>query len=108
MSGAAGPVSDITLSKCLLCGLSYHPYLGHVTAQVPAHQLCIKFAKGIKNKKFVIGKTRLEVIRYHYSESRDRAEAEQTQSRSRAEAEQRQSRGRAEAEQRQSRIRAKS
>ena len=65
MSRVAGPVSDITLSKCLLCGLSSHPYLGHVTAQVPAHQLCIKFAKGIKNKKFVIGKTRLEVIRYH-------------------------------------------
>ena len=50
--------------KCLLCsrpGNTQLTYLGGVTAQVQAHQLCIKFAKGIKNKKSVIGNTRLQV-----------------------------------------------
>ena len=46
--------------RCLLCDQESHPYLGEV-GQVQAHHLCIKFAKGIKNKKCVVGKTRLQV-----------------------------------------------
>ena len=47
---------------CLLCDqVTSDQYLGSVTAPVQAHDMCIKFAKGIKNKKSVVGKTRLQV-----------------------------------------------
>ena len=75
------PVSDIRGLQCLLCGQvnlilnviqvlcdlcdisgqESRPYLGQVTTTVQAHPLCIKFAKGIKDKKSVVGKTRLQV-----------------------------------------------
>ena len=50
--------------KCLLCTKvenNQFTYLGAVSAQIQAHQFCIKFAKSITNKKSVVGKTRLQV-----------------------------------------------
>ena len=64
MSPSAGGAGDGR--RCLLCSKESLP--SHLGSQVSilgqgvqAHELCIKFAKGIKNKKIVIGKTRLQV-----------------------------------------------
>ena len=51
--------------RCLLCSKESLPqHLGQlvqVAKGMAAHELCIKFAKGIKNKNIVVGKTRLQV-----------------------------------------------
>ena len=52
--------------RCLLCSKESLPsHLGQVSqlgkGGAEVHELCLKFAKGIKNTKIVIGKTRLQV-----------------------------------------------
>ena len=47
-------------STCLLCGFNDHPYLGSPIASAGAHSLCIRFAKGVKNKKKPVNKAKFE------------------------------------------------
>ena len=55
-------ISDVNENTtCMLCGLNNHPYLGSPIASVGAHSLCIRFAKGVKNKKKPLNKAKFEV-----------------------------------------------
>ena len=47
-------------TNCLLCGFFDHPYLGLPVDSIKAHGLCIKFAKGVLNKKSPINRLKFE------------------------------------------------